>query len=62
LHVVGTGILAAATSVLLAMYVPGYAKSHFLVPCGFVLIWGLLLGIKALALTLWKKDKNAKNG
>lgn len=53
-------IIAVIVTVLLAVYVPGFAKRDTLVPFAFVVTWGALLGAKALVVTLWKKKKSPK--
>ncbi len=47
-------VLAVTATVLLALYVRGYARSDYLVPLSFVFIWGFLLGVKAVVVALWK--------
>src|SRR3954467_11885776 len=46
--VIITLVLAATATTLLAIYVPGFANNDNYVPVGFLVIWGILLGIKAV--------------
>jgi hypothetical protein len=60
--VITTLALAVAGTALLAIYVPGFANSDRKVPIGFVVIWGMLLGIKAVFVASRKTWRSASKG
>lgn len=60
--VITTLLLALTATTLLAIYVPGFANNDYYVPVGFVVIWGMLLGVKAVFVSLRKTWRSAVKG
>lgn len=57
--VIVTLVLAVIGTILLVIYVPGFANSDRKVPVGFLMIWGMLLGTKAVFVALRKTSRSA---